>query len=254
MAAAVAQRARVVEDGGPRRLHRLGAAAPTAARCLARVRRWGRAWWRDAPGTAVYLIILATTSVTLQGTSPRLTERLLISVSTNLDNVSHRPVQVLVSSALWVDRSWTGLLAVVGLALLLGPSERWFGTWRTAVVYIVGHSVATLTTVLVLHARIVAGSADPSLASMTDVGVSYGLAAVVGLWTYRLRGSTMRALWLSVFVGTLGAAAVIGGDSTDLGHLIGLVCGLVLGWFVGRQVPEPDRTGTDRTTLTATTR
>lgn len=82
-----------------------------------------------------------------------------------------------------------------------------------------------------------------------DVGVSYGLAAVVGLWTYRLRSSTMRALWLSVFVGTLGAAAVIGGDSTDLGHLIGLVCGLVLGWFVGRQVPEPDRTGTDRTTL-----
>ena len=55
------------------------------------------------PGTYTYLFALLVTSWSLRGVDPRLADALIRSQSTNLDNLTDRPLQVLVASAFWTS-------------------------------------------------------------------------------------------------------------------------------------------------------
>lgn len=74
------------------------------------------------------------------------------------------------------------------------------------------------------------------MAHVVDIGVSYGLAAAVGVLTYRLPGP-WRWLYLGGAVAFFALPLLTGGTFTDLGHAISLAIGL-LAWPLTRH-PQP---------------
>ncbi|MEU5974892.1 rhomboid-like protein [Streptomyces sp. NPDC047315] len=71
------------------------------------------------------------------------------------------------------------------------------------------------------------GLAPHSAVNTLDVGVSYALAGVVGVLTYRIV-APWRYAYLAVVLAVYGIPLVVGRTFTDLGHftsvLIGLAC------------------------------
>ncbi|MBV8690604.1 MAG: hypothetical protein JOY57_03010, partial [Actinobacteria bacterium] len=61
------------------------------------------AYLHSAPGTVTYLAILAVTTLALRTSSSGVGAVLLRDQSTNLANMVHHPVSVLVSSAFWIQ-------------------------------------------------------------------------------------------------------------------------------------------------------
>jgi len=176
----------------------------------------------SVPGTAIYLCTLAVTTLTISLANSRLADHLLRQQSTNLTNLLHRPLGVLVSSAFWLQGgSLIGL--VLGFALVLAPAERWLGTARWLAVFVAGHVGATLVTAAGIWVVTHGGHTNPALVNDIDVGVSYGFYAVAAVLVYRLprRWRLPVALFL---VGRLTFSAW-GGDFTDIGHLCAAVIG-----------------------------
>jgi Rieske Fe-S protein len=206
---------------------------------------------RAAPGTLIYLFTLLVTQLTLNTVDERIDRRLLLSESTNLHNMSHAPVQVLLGSAFWVDTSpLITYLSFVALLLVMVPVERWLGTWRWLVTFVCGHLGATMATLLVTGYLLGHGLLHPSIANISDVGVSYGLFASAGILTYRFHRRVIRYGWLAVFLVGLSAAVVISHQGADLGHVCAFVIGLALKVLTRQRSPitEP-APATDDTAL-----
>ncbi|MFI1227040.1 MULTISPECIES: rhomboid-like protein [unclassified Streptomyces] len=206
-------RPRTVGPGGPRGR----ALAATAA-----VRRW----IATAPGTYVWLGVLFVTTVVLHQMSPAFEDDFLRRRSTSIHELSQNPVRVLVSSALWIDGGrW--LPYAVLFTVFHATAEHWLGTLRWLAVVVLSHVLATLISQGVLAWAIRHGHAPPSAADALDVGVSYALAGVVAVLTYRVP-----LLWRYAYVFAVlvfyGVPLITGRTFTDLGHftavLIGLAC------------------------------
>lgn len=196
--------------------------------CTASTRAWS--YLRAAPGTLIYLFTLFVTQLTLGTVDDRLGQRLLVSESTNLHNMTRVPLQVLIGSAFWIDTNTllTGATFVL-ILLVLASVERWLGTGRWLLTLAVGHVGATLVTLvatvyLLRHDLLAASPA--SVTRATDVGVSYLLLAAVGVACYRLPRVSFRVAWAVVLAGGLGAVLWIGHGVTDLGHLSAFLIGL----------------------------
>lgn len=212
---------------------------------------------RAAPGTLVYLVTLLVTQLTLNTVDERIGRRLLLSESTNLHNMEHAPVQVLLGSAFWIDTSpLVTYLSFVALLLVMVPAERWLGTGRWLVTFVCGHVGATLVTLLVTGYLLGHGLLRPSIANISDVGVSYALFASAGILTYRFPRRAARYGWLAVFVVGLAAALVIGHQIADLGHVCAFGIGLALKVLTRNRVPltEPTPAAPDNTGDTALSR
>ncbi|MFF3451070.1 rhomboid-like protein [Streptomyces sp. NPDC002667] len=187
-----------------------------------------RVWMyvRGAPGTYVWLAILFITTVALHHMSPDFEEDFLRQRSTNLHELSNNPVRVLFASAMWIDGGrW--LPYAVLYTLFQAPAERWLGTARWLAVNAVAHVVSTLVSEGALLWAIQHGVAPHSAVDTLDVGVSYALAGVVGVLTYRI-APPWRYAYLVVVLGVYGIPLVTGRTFTDLGHftsvLLGLAC------------------------------
>lgn len=186
---------------------------------------WVAEFVRSAPGTFIYFFALLVTSWSLQGLNPRLADQLVQFQSTNLDNLTDRPVQVLVLSAFWTTGGGAAWL-LLRFAFVMAPVERRLGTRRWLVIFASAHVLATLVTVTGISLGIGRGAADPGLLDVIDVGVSYGLYGVVGALTWLLASSRLRIAWVLAALASIVLSGLGDEAFTNVGHLLSISIGL----------------------------
>ncbi|MFF3643821.1 rhomboid-like protein [Streptomyces sp. NPDC002564] len=181
---------------------------------------------RSAPGTYLWLAALFVTAVAMHHMSPEFEDEFLRQRSTNIHELSHNPVRVLISSALWIDGG-TWLSYALLYSVFHASAERWLRTGRWLAVAALAHVLATLISEGVLALAIHHGAAPRSAVNTLDVGVSYALAGVVAVLTYRIP-APWRYGYLLAVLAVYGTPLITGRTFTDLGHftavLIGLAC------------------------------
>lgn len=196
--------------------------------------RPSRSWIRSSPGTHIWLLIIAVTSIIVV-IAPDQVERLLLHRnSSNIHQLVKHPVRALLSSAFWIENPASLALYAVLFEFFHAPVERWLGTLRWLTIVATAHVVATLVSQKVLLTAIQDHRAPRSMTHVVDIGVSYGLAAAVGVLTYRLP-TPWRWFYLAGVLAFFGLPLVTGGTFTDLGHAISLAVGL-LAWPFTRHV------------------
>lgn len=177
------------------------------------------------PGTHLWLLVLAITSGVVAVASPQARAYLLHHVSTNLVELRGHPVRVLIASALWIETPSGFAIYFVLFYLVHAPAERWLGTWRWVAVVATAHVGATLISQRAVRFGIHYDRLPRSLAHTVDIGVSYGLAGVVGVLTYRVP-RPWRWGYLAAVLAFFAVPVLNGGTFTDLGHLTALLIGL----------------------------
>ncbi|MFE1825635.1 rhomboid-like protein [Streptomyces yangpuensis] len=205
-----------------------------------------RSWIRSSPGTHIWLLIIAVTSIIVAIAPDQLDRVLLHRNSSNIHQLVQHPVRALISSAFWIANPASLALYAVLFEVFHAPVERWLGTLRWLVIVATAHVVATLISQKVLLTAIQDHRAPRSMTHVVDIGVSYGLAASIGVLTYRLP-SPWRWLYLAGAVAFFGIPLATGGTFTDLGHAIALAVGL-LSWPLTRHVVSRETTHVSRET------
>ena len=200
------------------------------------------AYVRAAPATYAYLFVLLVTTWVLQTSSSSIARRLLAERSTNLHQLARDPLRVLFASAFWLSSPYELLIWLVAFTLVVAPVERWLGIGRAAAVFFIGHVSATLLTAAGLWLAIRADLVESSVEHSTDVGASYGFAAVAAVLAYRLHGR-LRALYLGGAFLVVAIGFAVDHGFTTWGHLLALLVGLACYPIVrsrtGADVPEP---------------
>ncbi|KPI11676.1 hypothetical protein OK074_9010 [Actinobacteria bacterium OK074] len=191
-----------------------------------RYRLGERAWAyvRSAPGTYVWLAILFVTTVIRHHLPDAIVDEFLRSRSTNIHELSDHPLRVLIASAMWIDDgNWLPYVALY--SLFHAQAERWLGTARWLAVCLAAHVLATLASQGALLIAIREGDASASYANTLDIGVSYALAGVIGVLSYRI-ARPWRWPYLGVVLAVYGAPTVVGRTFTDFGHFVSVLIGL----------------------------
>ncbi|MFJ1655924.1 rhomboid-like protein [Streptomyces sp. NPDC088337] len=186
--------------------------------------RAAAAYVRSAPGTYVWLLILFLTTVALHHMSPQFEQHFLRHRSTNLRELSHDPVRVLFSSAMWID-SGHWLPYAVLYTVFHAQAERWLGTLRWLLVCVTAHVLATLVGEGALLWAIQRHVVPESAVNTLDVGVSYALAGVAGVLAYRI-ARPWRYLYLTAVLAFYAVSLATGRTFTDLGHFAAVLIGL----------------------------
>ncbi|MEV6357437.1 rhomboid-like protein [Streptomyces hydrogenans] len=180
---------------------------------------------RSSPGTHLWLAVIAVTSLVLALSPDGFDTYLLHRNSSNLHQLAHHPVRALLASAFWIQDPGALLFYAVLFELFHAPVERWLGTPRWLFTVATAHIVATLVSQQVVLFAITHHDVPRSMAHVVDIGVSYGLAASVGILTYRLHG-VLRWLYLAGAVAFFLAPLLADRTYTDLGHALSLAVGL----------------------------
>ncbi|MHA6762879.1 rhomboid-like protein [Streptacidiphilus sp. PAMC 29251] len=198
---------------------------PPAAR--PRLRRWWGALVRyvgAAPGTFVWLLVLALNTFALVHMSPRVREYFLFTHSTNLDQLRHHPIKVLVTSAFLTEKP-SFLLWFPVFNLFHVPAERWLGTRRWLIVVVTAHVGATLVSEGAVDLMIRAGALPHRTAYALDIGVSYALAGSIGVLTWFL-ARPLRWYYLGAATCFFLLLLASDRDFTNLGHLTAFLIGV----------------------------
>jgi hypothetical protein len=180
-----------------------------------------------APATLLLLFAFTVTWWTLRGADSSTVDALLVSASTNLDNLTRDPVQVLVASAFWSDSTSFPWTVVAEFLLVLVAAERWLGSLRWTAAFIAGHVGATLIVAAGLSWAVQHELLPDTLAGTVDVGTSYGFWAVAALLTYRFAG-WQRVIWAATVITILSVTAWQQHTFTDVGHLTAMAIGFSL--------------------------
>lgn len=179
---------------------------------------------RTIPFTLVLLAALLGTTIALQQVSSD--DALVRWASTNVHNLTHRPIVSLVASAVVLtDDQWplTLLLLAAGLGLL----ERRVGTLRALGIFASGHVIATVLTEAAVGLQLHLGNLPNSAAWQLDAGISYGQWALIGAALALLPG---RRGWR--WLATAGLALVVAVpllrdfDMTAGGHAVAFLVGV----------------------------
>jgi hypothetical protein len=182
--------------------------------------------------TLVYAVIVTSVTVALYALGPQVQDRVIRHASTNLHNLSHGHVGTLLGSAFVVE---AGPIYVwlPGLVCLLALAELLWRSGRLVVAFATGHVGATLLVAVGLTAAVELGWLPLSVSRATDVGMSYGAAAVLGSLT-----AAIPRRWLAAWLGwwpAIGVAVVaVGRDFTDVGHAVALALGMLVSTRFGR--------------------
>jgi membrane associated rhomboid family serine protease len=178
-----------------------------------------------APATSAYLLVLIATTAVLSSSSAQSDARLLLSVSTNLHQLAHDPVRVLIASAFWAGGWWHLAVWIALFAAIIAQVERRLGWRRVTIAFAAGHVGATLIVAAGLWIGIQLGATDPADVFARDVGASYGFFAVAALAAYLLDRS-YRICYLAVVIGYVVAVAALSHTFSDFGHLTAVAIGL----------------------------
>lgn len=192
-------------------------------------------WARRCPLTASYLLVLVVVAVVLASLPDQVAEQVVLHASTNLKGLRDKPLYVLVTSAFVLWGGLSGLLLLPAVAVAMGAVERWLGKLATVFVFALGHVGATLGLAVILASGISHRVLEPEIATVHDVGVSYGLLALAG--TLAARVPIRWRHWYAAAIGVpqLGAFALTR-DPTQLGHVLAALIGLVLALLLLRAV------------------
>src|SRR5690242_17109147 len=176
--------------------------------------------------TVAYAVSVTCVTIALYALGPAVQDRVIRHVSTNLHNLSHGRFGTLLGSAFVVD---AGPIYVwlPGLVCLLAVAELTFRSGLLAATFAVGHVGATLLVAAGLTAAVEFGWLPLSVSRATDVGMSYGAAAVLGSLTAAIPGR-WRPAWIGWFMAVGIAIVVVGHDFTDVGHVVALALGMLV--------------------------
>jgi hypothetical protein len=185
--------------------------------------------------TLIYAASLIVVTAVLVDLGPAVQDRVIRHASTNLHNLSHGRLGTLLGSAFVADAGPV-YLWLPGLACLLGIGELLWRSKRLLLAFAVGHVGATLLVAVGLTAAVTFGWIPATVTRATDVGISYGAAAVLGALT-----PAIPRCWRPTWVGwwlAIGAAVVyLGTDFSDAGHAVAMLLGMVLASRFGRPRP-----------------
>ena len=187
----------------------------------------GRPWEQRA--TQTYLTVLAATSLWIRGAHDRLVTAALLTASTNLDRLAHQPINVLITSACWIEPNGVGSYVTVVLTavLVLAPVEARLGTRRWLVAFACGHIGATLAVATGLSIGVRSAWIDVSVTHSIDVGWSYGAYCLAAIGTSLLPRGVRR--WSVAVLVAARMLALIHPDFTDVGHAISVLIGFAVG-------------------------
>jgi hypothetical protein len=209
-----------------------------------RVAGWFRpvlVWSRGRDLAVGYAAVVVAVAIGLAVAPPSVAERVISSGSTNLANLRQHPPFVLVVSA-FVEPTLLQLWIVAPLMWALGELQRWLGRAAVVVTVVLGHVAATLFVSTILIAGIAKDRIPFTEATATDVGVSYGLAAALGVLMARFRA--VRGRYVAALSAFFMVLLMIGRSFTDLGHLVAWTIGLSVALIVTRALDADG--GTDQ--------
>ncbi|MFJ2832826.1 rhomboid-like protein [Streptomyces sp. NPDC087263] len=193
---------------------------------MSRVPRAAWSYISRAPGTYIWLLVLFVTTVAVHQMSPEFEQEFLRQRSTNIHELSSNPIRVLFSSAMWIDGGYWLPYAFL-YTVFHAQAEHWLGTARWLAVCVAAHVLATLISEGALLLAIRHGVAPQSAVNTLDIGVSYALAGVIAVLTYRI-AAPWRYPYVAIVLLVYGVPLAAGRTFTDLGHftsvLIGLAC------------------------------
>ncbi|WP_199808294.1 rhomboid-like protein [Streptomyces sp. NRRL S-1022] len=182
------------------------------------------AYVRSAPGAYVWLGVLFVTTVALHLMPPGFEEHFLQRRSTNIHELSRNPVRVLVASAMWIESGHWVPYALL-YTVFHAQAERWLGTARWLAVCALAHVLASLISEGALLEAIRRGVAPYSAVNTLDIGVSYALAGVIAVLTYRI-APPWRYGYLPAVLAVFGLPLSAGPTFTDVGHAVAVLIGL----------------------------
>ncbi|MEU1024029.1 rhomboid-like protein [Streptomyces sp. NPDC005904] len=188
---------------------------------------------RATPFTFGYGLVLAATSLLSRYADPDTVDALLRGSSTDVAHLAHNPVLVLVASALWIAGGITSPYAI-GFLLVLTALERRIGGWRTAGVFLLGHSVATLATEVPVGLSVLAGHLPDSSLHRLDYGISFGVAASVGALAGLLTPWPRWAVLVGFGWMLVDDLIEFADPMTNWGHLLALLIGISTWPLLGR--------------------
>ena len=178
---------------------------------------------RVTAGYATLLVVVAITMMTLQ---PRVQDTVVDQMSTNLHNLLRGHVGTLLGSA-FITAGGPIYVWLPGLVCLLAVAELlWRGRWLI-MTFALGHIGATLIVAVGLVAAIWLGWMPGSVAEASDVGISYGAAAVLGALTAAIP-ARFRPAWIGWWLAIGVLIVAVGDDFSDYGHLIAVTLGMLL--------------------------
>lgn len=198
---------------------------------------------RDVGIVYGFVVVVASLWVNLQG-GPQ-TRILVEQVSTNLSNMRTHPISVLVASA-FVVSPLAQLLLVPVVVFVFGVAQRWLGRLPLVATWVFGHVGATLFVMSMEITALYRRVARFSIVVKPDVGVSYGLAAVIGLLAAHVPRQWRAWYVLGCFAAT-GLMLAIWTDFTSLGHLVAITIGLGMAAAVhGAEIAADRAASSDR--------
>jgi tetrahydromethanopterin S-methyltransferase subunit G len=193
------------------------------------VRHQLRELWRGRDVAVLYAVLVVVISVVAAVKPPGQLRDIVASSSTNLANLRQRPLAVLIASAFVVSPAW-GLWIVAPMVVAYGALQRWLGRASVIVVGVLGHVGATLFVATMEITELATGRIGFRIGLRPDVGVSYGLAAIIGVLVVRVATAWRRRYVVMSLILVVGQFFILG-NFTGLGH--------VTAWLIGLAVAVP---------------
>jgi hypothetical protein len=217
----------VAKHPGDRLVLAVGQAATRREALHVLFARFGRL--RVTPVFAALVVLVWTLLLVV---SPAVWNDVVHANSTNVANLLDGRVYTLLSSAVVLGDT-PDVLGVLAMVVVLGIAELTWGWLRMAGVFLFGHIIATLVVFAGLATGITLHRLGGDLATVSDVGISYGTVAVLGaLMVYLPLRHRLRWQILATAVGVAGV--VLLHDFTSVGHLISLLLGFGAGYALRR--------------------
>jgi hypothetical protein len=176
--------------------------------------------------TAAYAVTLLLVATTLLVLGPRVQDRVVSHLSTNLHNLAHGHLGTLLGSA-FVTADGQVYVLLPGLVCLLALAELLWRSGRLVLAFALGHIGATLIVAVGLAAAIKFGWLPISIARTSDVGLSYGAMAVLGTLTAAIP-PRWRPAWIGWWLAVALVVVASGADFTAAGHTVALMLGMLL--------------------------
>lgn len=178
----------------------------------------------STPLASATVLLLSLAAIVLRS-HPADTDGVVAWTSTNINNLDHHPIPSMIVSAFVVPGGLVPELIVV--AITFAFLERGIGPWRTAVVAVSGHVLATLITEYGLDLGVRAHLFPLSSTDRSDVGVSYAMYAVLAASTLLLTGRR-RGVAVAAVIGATLIPLLIAPGMTTAGHALSVAIGFAV--------------------------
>ena len=191
-----------------------------------------------------YALVLLSTNVWLETSSPRYEHRMLQAMSTDIWHLAHDPWVVVPGSAFFTAGGLP--YAIAGALICMGLLEWQAGLLVTLLVAVSAHLIGTGVSEGVVAIRVAIHDLPTSARHELDVGPSYVLVACatcVIAWRNALPWSRLICALGLVPIFVFTAWRIPYGDVDAVGHLTAASVGAVWGWALTRRGVEPRRSG-----------